>query len=417
MGKRIKAKPKKSTSYPFVSICTPTFNRRPFIPMMLKCFKNQDYPMSRLEWIIIDDGTDKIEDIITEANIPQIKYFKYDEKMTLGKKRNLMHEKSTGAYIVYMDDDDYYPHDRITHAIETLQQNPKAMCAGSSAIHVHFKHLDKIIRFGPYGDNHATAATFAFKRELLNTTHYDDEACLAEEKKFLKDYTVPFVQLDPIKSILVFSHDHNSFDKRNLLENPNPKVVNETDFTVEDFIQEEDLRDFFMNKIDGLIADYEPGDPKHKHDVINQMKVIQERRDRIMNEEAQKQGSIMLKREGEMPKILSNQEVLELLNSKDNQLKQLIEVITVKEKETRVKDKEIENFEIEKTMMTRMIAQFTTMLKLHKDKINVLTKIIKDNNLMPTILKDNNIDTSDDDGNDRHVEEDDDDDDDDDDEK
>jgi glycosyltransferase involved in cell wall biosynthesis len=275
MGKKLKAKPKKSTSYPFVSICTPTFNRRPFIPMMLKCFNNQDYPKSRLEWIIIDDGTDKIEDLIIEANIPQIKYFKYDEKMTLGKKRNLMHEKSSGTHIVYMDDDDYYPSDRITHAIETLQKNPKAMCAGSSAIHVYFKHLDKIIRFGPYGDSHATAATFAFKRNLLDITQYDDDACLAEEKKFLKDYTVPFVQLDPIKSILVFSHEHNSFDKRHLLKNPNPKVVNETELTVKDFIQEEDLRDFFLNKIDDLITDYEPGDPKHKPDVINQMKVIQ----------------------------------------------------------------------------------------------------------------------------------------------
>ena len=32
-------------------------------------------------------------------------------KMTLGKKRNLMHEKSKGDIIVYMDDDDYYPPD------------------------------------------------------------------------------------------------------------------------------------------------------------------------------------------------------------------------------------------------------------------------------------------------------------------
>ena len=30
--------------YPFVSVCTPTFNRRPFIPTMFECFKNQDYP-------------------------------------------------------------------------------------------------------------------------------------------------------------------------------------------------------------------------------------------------------------------------------------------------------------------------------------------------------------------------------------
>ena len=68
-----------------MSVCTPTFNRRPFIHNMFECFRNQTYPKSRIEWIIIDDGTDKIEDLIETSNIPQIKYFKYDTKMTLGK--------------------------------------------------------------------------------------------------------------------------------------------------------------------------------------------------------------------------------------------------------------------------------------------------------------------------------------------
>lgn len=68
---------------PRVSVCTPTFNRRPFIKAMIRCFEHQDYPKELLEWIIIDDGTDKIEDLVT--HIPQVKYFKYDEKMSLGK--------------------------------------------------------------------------------------------------------------------------------------------------------------------------------------------------------------------------------------------------------------------------------------------------------------------------------------------
>ena len=65
---------------PFVSVCTPTFNRRPFIPIMFECFRNQDYPKSRMEWIIVDDGTDKIKDLIESANIPQIRYFEIDKK-------------------------------------------------------------------------------------------------------------------------------------------------------------------------------------------------------------------------------------------------------------------------------------------------------------------------------------------------
>jgi len=238
-------------TYPFVSVCTPTFNRRPFIPTLIKCFNNQDYPKDKIEWIIIDDGSDKIEDLV--INVPQVKYFKYDSKMTLGKKRNLMHEKSSGEILVYMDDDDYYPPTRISHAVETLQKNPKALCSGSSMLHIYFKHLDKIYQFGPYGPKHATAGTFAFKRDLLKQTKYNEDACLAEEKEFLKDYTIPFVQLDPLKSILVFSHRHNTFDKTKLLVNANPNFVRESKLKINMFIKNYELRDFYVNKIDDLL--------------------------------------------------------------------------------------------------------------------------------------------------------------------
>ena len=161
-GKKKKIKDNKQ---PFVSICTPTFNRRPFIRAMIKCFEHQTYPKDKMEWIIIDDGTDKIEDLVT--HIPQIKYFKYDKKMALGKKRNLLHEKSIGDILVYMDDDDYYPPERVSHAVNMLLTHPSALCAGSSEIYIYFKHINQMVQFGPYGPNHATAGTFAFKRELL----------------------------------------------------------------------------------------------------------------------------------------------------------------------------------------------------------------------------------------------------------
>ena len=83
-------------------------------------------------------------------------------------------------------------------------------------------------KFGPYGPNHATAGTFAFKRKLLEISSYDDNAAIAEEKQFLKNYTVPFFLFYPKKSILVFAHDGNTFDKKKLLVNPNPKYVHET---------------------------------------------------------------------------------------------------------------------------------------------------------------------------------------------
>jgi len=275
----------KIPKQPFVSVCTPTFNRRPFIPIIIKCFENQTYPRDKMEWIIVDDGSDKIEDLV--AHLPYVKYFRYEEKMTLGKKRNITNEKAKGDIIVYMDDDDYYPPDRVKHAVERLRGS-KALCAGSSAMFIYFKHIDKMLQFGPYGPNHATAATFAFKKELLQKTKFDEESCVAEEKKFLKDYTIPFVQLDSTKSILVFSHNHNSFDKKELLQQlPNPNI-HETTLLAKDLIVEKEILKFFMEDIDQLLDNYELGKPDNKPDVKKQLAEIKLEREK-KNQEYMKQ--------------------------------------------------------------------------------------------------------------------------------
>ena len=336
---------KKSKEQPFVSICTPTFNRRPFIKSMFKCYLHQDYPKELMEWIIIDDGTDKIEDLILEADIPQIKYFKYDKKMPLGKKRNLMHEKSKGDIIVYMDDDDYYPPERVSHAVHMLQTNPQAMCAGSSEIYIWFKHINQMKQFGPYGPNHSTAGTFAFRKELLNDHAYENHAALAEEKAFLKNYTVPFVQLDPMKVILVFSHTHNTFDKKKLLDSPNPKFVRDTTKTVDDFVKEGDLKEFYMNEIEGLLENYEPGKPAMKPDVLEQIIKIEETRRK--HAESMVQSPILIQKPGEEPQAMNNKQVIEIMNQlrerggqlekivkqRDDEIKMLKDILDIRDKE------------------------------------------------------------------------------------
>ena len=243
MGKKNKKKTVSASGKPFVSVCTPTYNRRQFIPTLIKCFEAQTYPKELVEWIIIDDGTDKVADLFEDME--RVKYFYYPDKMKLGKKRNLMHEKCKGEIIVYMDDDDYYPPERINAAVNRLRGSPNALAAGSSRLYIYFKQLRKIYEFGPYGPRHATAGTFAFKKELLKQTRYDDEAEIAEEKQFLKNYTMPLVQLAPEKSILVVSHDYNTFDKMKLLANPNPKFVRETSLTTKFFIKDKTLREFY----------------------------------------------------------------------------------------------------------------------------------------------------------------------------
>tara|TARA_B110000114_G_C15052211_1_gene381749 strand:+ start:138 stop:1208 length:1071 start_codon:yes stop_codon:yes gene_type:complete len=283
MGKKNKKKGNKSINnlnLPNVSICTPTFNRRPFFEGLIQCIKEQDYPHDKIEWVIIDDGTDKIEDIIKSDTTKEllgdikIRYFYYETQMDLGKKRNIMHEKCSfkneSDIILYMDDDDFYPSERVSHSVKKLTSDPKILCGGSSEIYLWFNALNKMYKFGPYGPNHATAGTFAFKRKLLNDTSYQDDAVLAEEKHFLKNYTVPFVQFDTLKTILVVSHEQNTFDKKTLLSNQN-QFVKESSLNVKHFISNDVLKYFYETKINKLLIDYTPGDVKNKPKVLEEI--------------------------------------------------------------------------------------------------------------------------------------------------
>jgi glycosyltransferase involved in cell wall biosynthesis len=294
-----------------VSVCTPTFNRRPFIPYMFKCFKHQDYK-GPIEWIIIDDGTDKIEDLILSSGIPNIKYYKIDQKISLGKKRNLMHSYAKGDIIIYMDDDDYYPPERISHAVEQLQNNPTILCAGSTILYTYFKDIDKIVQFGPYAPNHATAATFAFRKELLTITSYEENAAMSEEKHFLKNYTIPILQLDPKKVILVISHSQNTFDKRTLLTGQNQPTVTYTSLSVRNFIQDTELYQFYIHDIHTNLPLYIPGNPSMKPDVLAHI-------------EQKKQERNFSIKFGD--KILQGNEIVQHLNQQQHYIKLLTEKI------------------------------------------------------------------------------------------
>lgn len=342
--------------FPFVSLCTPTFNRRPFFPSLIKSIENQTYPGTQMEWIIIDDGTDSIEDLV--KNIPMVKYFRYTEKLKLGEKRNIMHQKTKGEFIVYIDDDDYYPPERVSHAVETLLKTPQALCAGSSIMHIYFKHVQEMWQFGPYGPNHATAATFAFRKKLLEDSCYEDFACLGEEKAFLKNYTIPFVQLDTFKTILVLSHNHNSFDKKELLVNGESKVAKKVNVKVTDFIKDDETLLFFMHDIDRALLEYIPGHPSNKKDVTLYMNATKKTR--------MEMEQVMRKQHADMQNQ-ANEQFKKIQEQHQKQVKELVD--KNKELSKQVKASE-EKMEFTQNKISELIKE---MIELKK-KIKELTQ-------------------------------------------
>jgi glycosyltransferase involved in cell wall biosynthesis len=198
-----------------VSVITPTYNRRKFIPFCFMNYARQTYPHDKIEFIIGDDGTDKVEDLVSELTQKyslNVKYVKYDKHIPIADKRNRLNKLATGQIIVAMDDDDFYSPERISHSVEMLAIH-KCHIAGSSLIHILNIKDGKIYSSGPFHNNHATNGTFAYTKQYAKKHRYDSRKFLGEEATFTRKFTEKMVQLDPFKTMLCIAHNANTFEK------------------------------------------------------------------------------------------------------------------------------------------------------------------------------------------------------------
>jgi hypothetical protein len=218
-----------------------------------------------MEWIILDDGRDKVGDLFTEAakTIPNLRYVTHEEKLRIGAKRNLLNKEANGAIIIAMDDDDFYPPDRVTHVVKEFKSNPKIELAGSSEMHLWYMDTQKVHTVGPYHSRHATNGTMAWRKSYSDTHRYNEFVTHGEESSFLEEYRHPMIQLTPKKTILVICHDSNTFDKMKMREEQkaqqqaqqqapqvsqaHPSAMRESSFSLEHWVKDPSLREFYYN--------------------------------------------------------------------------------------------------------------------------------------------------------------------------
>jgi len=237
----------QAVNFPFVSVVTPTYNRRRFIPYLIECYKSQTYPKDRMEWVILDDGSESVEDLFQNLTLPNVHYIRETEKKNIGAKRNTLNRESCGDIVVAMDDDDYYPPERVAAVVSAFKKHPNVQLAGSSEIYMYYTDIKVIYRLGPYAPTHATNGTMAWRRAYAYSHLYDETVTHAEEKSFLESYKHPMIQLDAMKVMLVMSHSDNTFDKKKMREQPDNPYVKKTTMKIRDFIKDGKMREFFAN--------------------------------------------------------------------------------------------------------------------------------------------------------------------------
>lgn len=212
-----------------------------------------------MEWVILDDGTDKVEDMFIGTGIPNLRYIQVPDgqKLKIGAKRNRLNELARGDILVWFDDDDYYPPERVKKAVNLLRSVPsgRVPVVGASQLYMYFTDRDEIWSIGPYGQTHCTNGTMAYWRTYSNEHKYDETVDKAEEKSFMDNWKTPVLQLKPEETMLVICHAHNTYDKRELLKQTNP-TLKKVGIKMRTLVRDTYLRNFYLD----LARDYKEKD-------------------------------------------------------------------------------------------------------------------------------------------------------------
>jgi len=201
------------------------YKRFESLKILFLIIQNQTYK-NITEWVIVEGSQKKTDADQNKNNILNfieeikplinynIRYIEFSGKK-LGGLRNLGNKSCIGDIIVCMDDDDYYPPERVEHAVVTLQ-NSNCLIAGVSDVYMYDIMLDKLFKFNGFMEYHSTNNCMAYKKEYLIGNSHDPEIEVGEERSFTSEFTKPLVKLQSEKCIIAISHSENTFNKREL---------------------------------------------------------------------------------------------------------------------------------------------------------------------------------------------------------
>ena len=201
---------------PPISVLTLTYNRRNFIDLAFVNILTTDYPLAKIQWVIVEDSDDPVKassDKIKafEARVPgcEITYVPMSKKRSIGYKRNRAVKAAKYDICVNMDDDDVYPASSFRRRVAWLLQT-KAPVVGCTMIAMYdLQHGISAVNTPPWSLTQAqrvSEASFCFK------TAYALEHPFPDIQQSEGEGFVPgdFVEIPPQQILVALNHGTNT---------------------------------------------------------------------------------------------------------------------------------------------------------------------------------------------------------------
>jgi glycosyltransferase involved in cell wall biosynthesis len=136
---------------PVVSVIIPTCNRADYLPQALASVFAQTF--TDYEVIVIDDGDPRITEPVVRPHIAsgRIQYFT-QQNQGAGPARNNGAARAGGSLLAFLDDDDFWPPDKLAWQTESLARDPAAAAVVGSCQYVDVQ-ARRIADSPVHGDN------------------------------------------------------------------------------------------------------------------------------------------------------------------------------------------------------------------------------------------------------------------------
>ena len=190
-----------------VDILIPTYQRKKFEKLISHNISIQTYPLIK-NVIIADDSNDNLQ---LDVNYSVLNY--KVERMSIGAKRNFLLSKSTSRYVVFMDTDDFYNCNYISHSIHTLLMNGKSITGTSDMLMYYQDQTYRLSCIFLHAINEATLVI-----DTHNVQLKFNEQNSSEGLEPLKNHIGDIVQSDINKVMVCLCHQENTINKKIWLE-------------------------------------------------------------------------------------------------------------------------------------------------------------------------------------------------------